>query len=165
MITDARCGLTENTLTSSLAAKGSNLTLMSQFVTCSLDRFLAVGMAAASAAAMLYVGLYQSRTVEHLWCPVFDTGCERVADAPFARPFGIPDGYLSAGLYVAIILLLLLPVERHWVWILLLILVLLATLANFLGVRDMATLGSFCFYCVTTTMLSPILLWLTWRLR
>ena len=41
----------------------------------------------------------------------------------------------------------------------------LAMLANFLGVRDMANLGSFCFYCILTTALSPVLLWTVWRLR
>jgi uncharacterized membrane protein len=124
-----------------------------------------MGMAVASAAAMFYVGLYQSRAVKHLWCPLFKKGCEAVADAAFARPFGIPDGYLAAGLYVTIILLLFGPVERHWVSTSLLVLTSLATLANFLGVRDMANLGSFCFYCVLTTMFSPFLLWLVWRLR
>ena len=48
---------------------------------------------------MLYVGLYQSRFVGHLICPVFAEGCEGVAAAPFARPFGIPDGYIGAVLY------------------------------------------------------------------
>jgi uncharacterized membrane protein len=127
-------------------------------------RIVAFGLAAASAAAMLYVGLYQSRAVKHLWCPLFARGCEAVADAPFARPFGIPDGYLGAGLYAAILLLLLAPAER-WVWISLLGLSALATLANILGVRDMMNLGSFCFYCLVTTLLSPVLLWAVWQLR
>jgi uncharacterized membrane protein len=122
-------------------------------------------MAAISAAAMFYVGLYQSRAVRHLWCPIFKKGCEAVADAAFAKPFGIPDGYLAVALYVAMILLLLGPVEKLWIWVPLLILASLATVANFLGVRDMANLGSFCFYCVTTTALSPLLLWAIWRLR
>lgn len=128
-------------------------------------RFFAMGLAALSAAAMLYVGLYQSRAVRHLWCPVFKKGCEAVADAAFAKPFGAPDGYIAVALYVMIILLLIGPVEKLWVWIPLLILASLATLANFLGVRDMANLGSFCFYCVLTTALSPILLLTIWRLR
>lgn len=58
---------------------------------------LALIISAASALAMPYVGLYQSRAVQHLWCPLFNKGCESVADAPFARPFGIPDGYIAAG--------------------------------------------------------------------
>jgi uncharacterized membrane protein len=131
----------------------------------SSDRLLAMGLAAASTAAMLYVGLYQSRAVRHLWCPIFNKGCEAVADAAFAKSFGIPDGYLAVTLYVGMILLLLGPVEKLWIWIPLLILASLATLANFLGVRDMANLGSFCFYYMITTVLSPVLLWAVWRLR
>ena len=68
-------------------------------------RFIAFGIAAVSAAAMLYVGLFQSRLVGRLLCPIFGDGCEGVGDAPFARPFGIPDGYIGAALYVAILAL------------------------------------------------------------
>jgi uncharacterized membrane protein len=138
---------------------------MHQHLTDSSDRLLAMGLAAVSTAAMFYVGLYQSRAVRHLWCPVFKKGCEAVADAAFAKPFGIPDGYIAVTLYLAMILLLLGPVEKLRVWIPLLILASLATPANFLGVRDMANLGSFCFYCMLTTSLSPVLLWAIWRLR
>jgi uncharacterized membrane protein len=122
-------------------------------------------LAALSAAAMLYVGLYQSRAVQHLWCPIFGKGCEAVANAPFARPFGIPDGYVATVLYGLILVLLLGPVERLWIWVPLLILAGLATLANALGVWDMARLGSFCFYCMLTTVASPVLLWAVWRLH
>jgi uncharacterized membrane protein len=126
---------------------------------------LAVGLAAASMAAMFYVGLYQSRAVRHIWCPVFAKGCEAVADAAFAKPFGIPDGYIAAVLYAVILLLLMGATGRLWIWIPLLVLAAAATLANFLGVRDMINLGSFCFYCILTTVLSPVLLWAIWRLR
>jgi uncharacterized membrane protein len=128
-------------------------------------RALAYLLSASSAAAMLYIGLYQSRAVRHLWCPVFGKGCEAVADAAFARPFGIPDGYIAAVLYGIILVLLLGPVEKLSVRIPLLVLVGLAMFANALGVRDMAQLGHFCFYCVFTTLASPVLLWAVWRLR
>jgi len=128
-------------------------------------RVLAYVLAALSAGGMLYVGLYQSRAIQHLWCPVFGKGCQVVADAPFARPFGIPDGYIAAVLYGIILLLLLGPVDKLWVWIPLIVLVGVATLANALGVRDMAQLGHFCFYCVFTTVASPVLFWAVWRLR
>ncbi len=127
------------------------------------QRFVAFGISAISAAAMLYVGLYQSRFVGRLICPIFADGCEGVADAPFARPFGIPDGYIGAVLYCFIAVLLLAP-ARRWVWLALLALAGLATLANIVGVRDMMNLGSFCFYCITTTVLSPVLLWAVWKL-
>ena len=128
-------------------------------------RTLAMVLAAASMGAMLYVGLYQSRAVRHIWCPVFAKGCEAVADAAFAKPFGIPDGYIAAVLYAVIFLLLMGPTTKVWIWVPLLVLTSTAMLANFLGVRDMVNLGSFCFYCMLTTILSPVLLWEIWRLR
>ena len=118
---------------------------------------IALITAAASALAMIYVGLYQSRAVQHLWCPIFNKGCEAVADAPFARPFGIPDGYIAAGMYALIILLMFGPVEKRWIWIPLFVFSILAALVNVLGVRDMMQLGSYCFYCVLTTVASPLL--------
>src|ERR1700758_42593 len=92
-------------------------------------RAWAMGLAAASMAAMLYVGLYQSRAVRHIWCPVFAKGCEAVADAAFAKPFGIPDGYIAAVLYAVILLLLMAPTGKLWIWITLLVLTSSATLA------------------------------------
>jgi uncharacterized membrane protein len=129
----------------------------------SVFRIVALAVAAVSAAAMLYVGLYQSRLVGRMICPVFGQSCEAVADAPFARPFGIPDGYIGAGLYIIIIGLLLAP-PLGWIRVLLLALAVVATAANILGVRDMVRFGSYCFYCLTTTILSPALLWSLWEL-
>src|SRR6516225_3909709 len=122
-------------------------------------------LAAASFSAMLYVGLYQSRAIRHIWCPVFSKGCEAVADAAFARPFGIPDGYIAAAMYAMIFLLLLAPTAKLWIWFPLLILATAAAIANVPGVRDMMDLGSFCFYCILTTALAPVLLWEIWKLR
>jgi len=138
---------------------------MQAHVVHSGTRALAFVLAASSALAMFYVGLYQSRAVQHLWCPVFGKGCQAVADAPFARPFGIPDGYIAAVLYGVVFLLLLGPVQKLWIGVPLLLLTGLATVANVLGVWDMARLGQFCFYCMFSTVASPVLFWAVWRLR
>jgi uncharacterized membrane protein len=127
-------------------------------------RLAALGMIAASAAAMLYVGLYQVRAIKKLICPLFG-GCEQVADAPFARPFGVPDGFIAAGLYGLTFCLLLIPVRPAWLTTLLLALTILAAVGNTLGVWDMTRLGAFCFYCLLTTVLSPFLLWAIWASR
>src|SRR5260370_29949560 len=129
--------------------------------TMNIYRLIAFGVAAVSAAAMIYVGLYQSRLVGRLLCPIFGGGCEGVADAPFARPFGIPDGYIGAVLYVVVLALLFAPPVR-WVWIALLGLSAAATLANIVGVYDMMNFGGDCFYCLPTTGFSPLLLWAGW---
>jgi len=138
---------------------------MQQHLVHPSHREWAMGLAAASMGAMFYVGLYQSRAVRHIWCPVFAKGCEAVADAAFAKPFGIPGGYIATVLYVVILLLLMGPTAKLWIWVPLLVLASAAALANFLGVRDMVNLGSFCFHCMLTTILSPTLLWEIWRLR
>jgi uncharacterized membrane protein len=128
-------------------------------------RTLAVLLSGVSGAAMLYVGLYQSRLVERLWCPVLGGGCEAVADAPFARPFGIPDGYIGAALYALILVLLLVQRGPRWVPLALIGLAVCAVVANAVGVYDMARLGAFCTYCLATTAASPVLLWALWQLR
>ena len=128
-------------------------------------RAIAILISAASTGAMAYVGLYQSRIVERLWCPLNGKGCEAVADASFARPFGIPDGYIGAVLYAAMLALLLMPSKPQWVWVTLLVLGTLAVAANVIGVIDMTRLGAFCTYCLFTTAASPLLLWALWRLK
>jgi uncharacterized membrane protein len=123
-----------------------------------------LAISAVSALAMLYVGAYQVRAVEHLKCPLLKHGCEAVADAPFARPFGIPDGFIAAVMYGLILALALVNPEIPWIRYSLRGLALLAALANLLGVVDMTRLGAFCFFCLLTTVLSPLLVWAAFEL-
>ncbi len=118
-----------------------------------------LAISGVSALAMLYVGAYQIRAVEHLKCPLLKHGCEAVADAPFARPFGIPDGFIAAAMYGLLILLALIGRETNWVRYSVRALAVLAVLANFIGVADMTRLGAYCFFCLLTTAMSPFLAW------
>jgi uncharacterized membrane protein len=90
---------------------------------------------------------------------------EVVADAPFAGPLGVPDGYLGAALYAIIGALPFVPSGQRWAWVTLLVLGVLAAAANVIGVCDMSRLGAFCTYCLLTTAASPLLLCALWRLR
>jgi uncharacterized membrane protein len=128
-------------------------------------RWVALAIALASGGAMLYVGLYQSRAIRRLWCPLFGGGCEKVADAPFARPFGVPDGYIAAGLYALIALLCIFATDAVWNRPALIVLTILATIGNVIGVSDMSRLGAFCAYCLATALLSPVLLWAVWTIN
>jgi uncharacterized membrane protein len=128
------------------------------------DRNILLAIAALSAAAMLYVGAYQVRAVAHLKCPVFGHGCEAVADAPFARPFGIPDGFIGASLYVLLIGMVLLNPQVAWVKYSIRGVAVLAGVANILGVIDMSRFGAYCFYCLLTTALTPFLVWMAFLL-
>jgi uncharacterized membrane protein len=121
-------------------------------------------LSAVSALAMFYVGAYQIRAIDHMSCPLLKHGCEAVADAPFARPFGIPDGFIAAGMYCILILLAVLGPPMTWTRVSLRTLAALAVLANVLGVFDMRRLGAYCFYCLVTTALSPVLLWIAIRM-
>jgi uncharacterized membrane protein len=123
-----------------------------------------LAVSAASGFAMLYVGAYQIRAVEHLSCPLFKGGCEAVADAPFARPFGIPDGFIAAGMYAVLIVLALFDPGVVWARYSVRTVAILAALANVLGVYDMTRFGAFCFYCLLTTVLAPFLAWGAFRM-
>ena len=118
-----------------------------------------LAISGVSALAMLYVGAYQIRAVEHLKCPLLKHGCEAVADAPFARPFGIPDGFIAAAMYGLLILLALIGRETNWVRYSVRALAVLAVVANFIGVADMTRLGAYCLFCILTTAMSPLLAW------
>ena len=117
-------------------------------------------ISAASALGMLYVGLYQIRAIEQLRCPLLGHGCEAVADAPFARPFGVPDGFVAMGMYFVLALLSLFNPQIAWTRHSIRGLALLATMANVLGVIDMSRFGAYCFYCLLTTVLAPPLVWM-----
>ena len=119
-----------------------------------------IGLSAASALAMLYVGAYQVRAIEHMSCPLLKGGCEAVADAPFARPFGVPDGFIAAVMYGLLILLALFGQHAAWARYSLRTLAMFAVAVNVLGVFDMTRLGAWCFYCLVTTAVSPVLLWM-----
>lgn len=118
-----------------------------------------LALSAVSALAMLYVGAYQIRAVEHLKCPLLKHSCEVVADAPFARPFGIPDGFIAAAMYALVILLVLLAPQIPAIRYALRGVAVLAVIANIVGVVDMTRLGAYCFFCLLTTVLSPLLAW------
>ena len=130
-------------------------------VSVSTARVLLIILSASSAVAMLYVGAYQIRLVEHMSCPLLKHGCEAVADAPFARPFGIPDGLIAAAIYGLLILLALFGAHLAWAHYAVRSLAVVAGLANILGVYDMSRFGAYCFYCLLTTVLSPLLVWMS----
>ena len=123
-------------------------------------RAVLLTLSVASATAMVYVGAYQIRLVEHMSCPLLKHGCEAVADAPFARPFGIPDGLIAAAIYGLLIVLALFGEHVAWSHHAIRGLAIVAGLANVLGAYDMSRFGAYCFYCLLTTVLSPLLVWM-----
>lgn len=66
-----------------------------------------MGLSVCGVADSLYLLLYQTHRIDHLVCPIFGDGCDKVVGSPEAYPAGIPDaifgvaGYASAGLTAA----------------------------------------------------------------
>ncbi|MBI2843276.1 MAG: vitamin K epoxide reductase family protein [Armatimonadetes bacterium] len=58
-----------------------------------------LGLSIAGVLDSLYLLLFQTRKIEHLVCPIFGQGCERVASSPAAYPGGIPDAIFGVAGY------------------------------------------------------------------
>ena len=127
-------------------------------------RTVLMATSALSLLAMLYVGAYQVRIVEHLRCPLFKHSCEAVADAPFARPFGFPDGFLAAGMYGVLLVLVLINPQATWYHYAIRAIAIFAAIGNAIGVVDMTRLGGLCVYCLFTAALAQVLVWMTFLL-
>ncbi len=111
-----------------------------------------VAIAAVSALAMLYIGLFQIHWIRRLACPGFGSGCESVALARFANPLGFADGLLGAAWCGLLCALAQVPrreagafaVALSFMWLLL----------NVVGVVEMQTFGAFCVWRLVTAALS-----------
>jgi uncharacterized membrane protein len=116
------------------------------------QRIALVAIACASGLAMLYVGLFQVGWVYRLACPGFGSGCESVALAPFAWPFGLADGLLGAA--ICGILCALAMVPRREAGIALIGVAAAWVIVNLVALADMQKLGAFCFWCTLSAALS-----------
>jgi uncharacterized membrane protein len=116
------------------------------------ERIALVAIACASGLAMLYVGLFQVGWVHRLACPGFGSGCESVALAPFAWPFGLADGLLGAA--ICGILCALAMVPRREAGIALTGVAAAWVIVNLVALADMQKLGAFCFWCTLSAALS-----------
>jgi uncharacterized membrane protein len=119
-------------------------------------RIALVAVAATSAMAMLYIGLFQLGWIAHLACPWFGSGCESVALSRFAWPFGLAIGLLGAAMCGVLCALALLPraeataaaIGLAAAWLIL----------NLRMLSEMQKLGAFCFWWTLAAALSVPLL-------
>ena len=115
-------------------------------------RIAFIAIAAVSGLSMLYVGLFQIGWLQRLACPGFGSGCESVALAPFAWPFGLADGLLGAAICGVLCALALVP--RREAGIAVIGIAAAWLILNVAGVAHMQKLGAFCFWCTLTAALS-----------
>ena len=79
-------------------------------------------------------------------------------------PVWHPGRLIAAAIYAAIIVLALPSHEALWARYSIRTLGILAVTANVLGLFDMHRFGAWCFYCLLTTALAPVLLWMAFLL-
>lgn len=115
-------------------------------------RIALVACAAASALAMLYVGLFQIGWLSRLACPGFGSGCESVALSRFSYPLGFADGLLAAALCGLIAALA--QVRGREAAIATAALAFVNLIANLIGMLEMQKLGAYCLWCTFSAILS-----------
>ena len=109
---------------------------------------------------MLYIGLYQTRRIEHMWCPVFGNGCEVVADSAIAHPFGIPDGFLGIASYgVTLVLAVLACRSKRAGKLLGAKLLLDGGAATFNASRQIVRFGKLCSWCTATAVATGVMVY------
>ena len=60
----------------------------------------------------LYMLAYTVGWIDHLWCPLFGSGCDRVGRSKQATHFGVPNSAAGAAYYATTTTLALLPQKR-----------------------------------------------------
>ncbi len=115
-------------------------------------RIALVACAAASALAMLYVGLFQIGWLPRLACPGFGSGCESVALAGFSFPLGLADGLLGAAL--GGIICALAQLKQKEAAAALLALAFVDVLAGLIGLLQMQRLGAYSLWNLSSALLS-----------
>src|SRR5215471_4568968 len=60
----------------------------------------------------LYMLAYTVRWIDHLWCPFFGSGCDRVGRSKQATHFGVPNSAAGAAYYATTATLAALPQKR-----------------------------------------------------
>lgn len=114
-----------------------------------------------------YMGLYQWRLIPDVWDPLFGAGSRRVLDSDVSHRmrswFLVPDAILGALAYLGDVLLGLAGSTRRWQfrpWLVLLFgldVIPLGIVSAILVVLQGAVVGSWCFLCLVTAVISLVL--------
>ena len=127
-------------------------------------------LAAVAFLISTYLALYQWRLVDRVWDPVFGDQTQRVLDSDVAkrmdRWIGIPDASLGALAYLGDAIFGLAGSTRRWQfrpWMVVLFgidVIPLGIVSAILVVLQGAVVGSWCFLCLVTAVISLILVYM-----
>lgn len=126
-------------------------------------------LALAATAIAVYMALYQWRLISDVWDPVFGAQSRRVLDSDVShamrRWMSIPDAALGAVGYFSEAVLALAGSTRRWQyrpWLVLLFgldVIPLGIVSVVLVVLQGTVVGSWCFLCLITALISLVLIW------
>lgn len=124
-------------------------------------------LAGFAAVVAAYMALYQWRLIESVWDPVFAEQSQRVLDSRVAqtmdRWIGVPDAALGAFAYLGDAVLGMAGSQRRWQyrpWLVILFgidVIPLGIVSSVLVVLQGTVVGSWCFLCLLTAVISLIL--------
>ena len=126
-------------------------------------------LAAVAFLISSYMALYQWRLVDSAWDPFFGDQTQRVLDSQvsheMSRWFGIPDAALGALAYLGDVIFGLAGSTRRWQyrpWLVILFgldVIPLGLVSAILAIMQATVVGSWCFLCLATALISLILVW------
>lgn len=136
------------------------------------QRIIICCIAAIAVLIALYMGLYQWRIIDHVWDPVFGDQTEKVLDSNVShilrKWFRIPDAIMGAFAYLGDILFALAGSTRRWQdrpWLVILFgldVIPLGGVSAVLVFMQGAVVGSWCFLCLVTAVISIVLIFLAY---
>jgi hypothetical protein len=134
-----------------------------------------IAVAAVAFVAFLiatWLALYQWRIVDSVWDPVFGDQSRRVLDSDVSEGIrhwtGIPDGALGAIAYLSDVLFALAGSSRRWQyrpWLVVLFgldIIPIGGVSAILVLAQAFVVGSYCFLCLVTAVISLALVWLAY---
>ena len=122
-----------------------------------------MGLSAFGALDSLYLLLFQTKKIDHLVCPIFGDGCEKVVGSPVAFQAGIPDavfglaGYSVAGLTAAALNRASGEANRTLAGVSIVGAVGALGLASYLTYAQPKKTGDWCFWCLLSAAISSAL--------
>jgi Vitamin K epoxide reductase family len=129
-------------------------------------------LAAVAFLIAAYMALYQWRLIDEVWDPIFGTQTKRVLDSDVSedmrRWIGVPDAALGAIAYLGDLIFGLAGSTRRWQyrpWLVLLFgldVIPLGIVSAVLVVLQGTLVGSWCFLCLVTAVISLALVVLTY---
>jgi uncharacterized membrane protein len=109
----------------------------------------------------LYMLAYTVGWIDHLWCPLFGSGCDRVGRSKQATHFGVPNSAAGAAYYATTATLALLPRKRLPAVTLGATSALAVAASAYLVWAQAARVKAFCFWCLTSSGINASLALLT----